>query len=350
MSTKRRQMTNKGPLGPPAHGVRPPCYNWAHPRRRMDQPDRQNIVRQLFETTLSPIQLDSYLQRALDRSYWERLNPDLPIGAGRPAAELEAAPLNEPQSAAQLETLRLEGYFQTSAVLRPDVVRRMRLAIERLRAERWPAVFSYVYDDFWQAVRTPSLTRLVSGFLGEGYKQNSFVWTYYVAPVKGAQGWEPHSDSSRGESRLTVWVPLTDATLDNGCMYLIPRNQLPDDLRREYQKLDEGVTRAQLGRLLQSTRALPSPAGAYLGWNHQMIHWGAISSGQVEPRISFAVEFVKSGAELRPDEAPLFDPLTAMPPFLERLRAIGKGLLTYQHNEPRNKRYAELGRLLTSAV
>jgi hypothetical protein len=314
----------------------------------MNQSDRQKIVRQFFESALSRTQVDSYFQRALDQTYWQRLNPGLSIDAEGPAVALDATPLDEPQAAAQREKFRLEGYFQTPPVLDPNVVRRMRLAIEKLRAEHWPPVFSYVYDEFWQIVRTPSLVRLVSGFLGDGYRQNSFLWTFYIAPRKGAQGWEPHSDSGGDESRLTVWVPLTDATLENGCMYVIPLDRLPDDLRREYVKLDS-VTNAQLSRLLQSARALPSPAGAYLGWNHRLIHWGSVSSNHAEPRISVAMEFVGPGVVPHPHELPLFDPRTSPPPFFERIRAIGKGLLTYRRFEPSIRKYEELGRLLAES-
>jgi hypothetical protein len=313
----------------------------------MNQSDRQTIIKEAFESTLSHADVESYLQRALDQSYWQRLNPDLSIGEEHSAAEFEAAPLNELQTAVQMEQLHREGYFQTPPALQPDVVRRMRLAVEKLREEHWPAVFAYVYDEFWQVVRTPSLVRLISGFLGRAYRQNSLIWAYYVAPVRGAQGWHPHSDSG-DESRLTVWVPLTDATLENGCMYVIPRDRLPNDLLGSYEKLDS-VTHAQLDRLLQSTKALPSPAGAYLGWNHDLIHWGSVSSGRVEPRISVAMEFVGPDVVSRPDELPLFDPLTP-PPFFERIRAIGKGLLTYGRLEPSKRKYAELGARLAETT
>ena len=138
-----------------------------------------------------------------------------------------------------------------------------------------------------------------------------------------------------------MWVPLTDATLDNGCIYVIPRDRLPEDLRGNYLKIDH-VTHAQLDRLLQSTRALPSPAGAFLGWNHELIHWGSVSSGQVEPRISLALEFTGRDAVPDPDESPLFD-MATLPSFVDRLRAIARGLRIYSRYEPSNIKYEELG-------
>ena len=79
------------------------------------------------------------------------------------AAALEAAPLDESRAATQLGKLRTEGYFQTGPVLDPDVVRRMRAGVEALRAEQWPPVFAYVFDEFWDVVRTPSLVGLIEG-------------------------------------------------------------------------------------------------------------------------------------------------------------------------------------------
>ena len=312
----------------------------------MDERDRQRLVEQLIGArALSRAESESYLSRALDPDYWRRLCPGLSVGADRSPATLEGLALDASRTEAQLTKLRKEGYFQTEPVLDPGVVSRMRAAVETLRSEQWPAVFAYVFDEFWQVVRTPSLTRLVEGFFGQGYLQKSVVWVFYVAPVKGAQGWPPHSDSE-GTSRLTVWVPLTDATVENGCMYVIPRDRLAADFRA-FDKITS-VTRMELSQLLQSTRALPSPAGAYLGWDHQLIHWGSTASGQTEPRVSLAVEFIARSTTPRPDEPPLFDPLVS-PPFVDRVRAIGKSLVEYHTVEPSKARYAELGRLLADA-
>jgi Phytanoyl-CoA dioxygenase (PhyH) len=311
----------------------------------MDQAVRQKLARQVFESTLSRAEVDSYLQHALDEAYWQRLSPGSSIGTTRSATELEAATLGEPQAVAQLAKLRREGYFHTPPVLALDVLRRMRQAIDNVRAEHWPAVFAYVYDDFWDIVRTPSLTRLVSGFLGDGYSQSSRIWAFYVAPARGARGWHPHCDSGDND-RLTVWVPLTDATLDNGCMYVVPLDRLAAE--RNYLRL-ESVTQAELATLLQSTKALPSPAGAYLGWKHDLIHWGSVSSGHVEPRISLALEFVAPGAVPHDDELPLF-PLTTLPPFIVRLRAIAKALQTYTPYEPSNLKFGDLGLRLAETL
>jgi ectoine hydroxylase-related dioxygenase (phytanoyl-CoA dioxygenase family) len=40
----------------------------------------------------------------------------------------------------------------------------------------------------------------------------------------------PFSEAFDGKGRpaiMNVWVPITDATLDNGCMYVVPKVRIP---------------------------------------------------------------------------------------------------------------------------
>jgi hypothetical protein len=74
-----------------------------------------------------------------------------------------------------------------------------------------------------------------------------------------------------------------------------------------------------------------------------------VSSGHVEPRISLSLEFIGPGAVPHADELPLF-PLTTLPPFIERLRAIAKVLRTYTSYEPSNMKFGDLGPLLAERL
>jgi len=212
--------------------------------------------------------------------------------------------------------------------------------IERLRDTGWPPVFSFVYDEFWDVVRTPSLHKLVSRFLGEGYEQNSLMWTYYVVQAKGASGWPPHTDSKGRDTRLTVWVPLSDATVENGCIYVIPSDQVPPGVQPNYRDI-ETVTKDQLSQFLRAARALPAVAGTLMGWHHELVHWGSSATGDAAPRISIAVEFCGPTATLRKEEEPLFSP-SHSPSFTERIQAISKGILGYAKFEPLMTRFETL--------
>src|SRR5207249_8180516 len=92
-------------------------------------------------------------------------------------------------------------------------------------------------DEFWTIARTQSLKRLLTALLGSGYVQDSVVWTYYVIPRRGSAGWPPHVDGN-GEQRVTVWIPLSDSTLENGCMHVVPRNLVPDSLPADFKRWD----------------------------------------------------------------------------------------------------------------
>jgi hypothetical protein len=95
--------------------------------------------------------------------------------------------------------------------------------------------------------------------------------------------------------------------------------------------------------MLQGSRALPARAGSVLAWDFQVIHWSSLCNGAAEPRMSLAVELIGAAAQPADSERPLLD-LASLPPFEERLRAIAKGILSYQRFEPAALRYVGLAR------
>lgn len=314
----------------------------------MNEDERRRAVLGLLESSrLSKGEVDELVDQAEDPDYWRQLCPGLAIDASTSTEGFEVASLSEEQVATRADQIRREGYFQTEPLLDAGLVARMRDAVEALRAARWPMVFAYVYDDFWQIARTASLKRLVMAVLGEEYRQNSYFWTYYVAPVRGAAGWPPHEDSpDRGSSRLTIWIPLSDATVDNGCIYVIPRDRIPDVLPEAFAEITS-VTHSQLRALLHGVQAVPAAAGSLLGWDHHLIHWGSVSRGQTTARMSVMIEFVANSRVARPEELPLWSP-DVLPPFSERTRTIGHRLLADTRYEPTLARYQELGRRLSA--
>jgi len=297
---------------------------------------------------LSKEQIDAFANRAIDPDHWRRLNPELSVdGVGEGSAGLDIEPLKPKEIEKQVGKLRSEGYFQTHQVLSSPSIDKMRVCVEPLRRESWPATFSFVYDQFWDAASVSSLTEIVKEFLGAEYRQNSKFWTYYVLPCKGAGGWRPHNDSGLA-SRLTVWIPLSVASLDNGCIYLIPQDRASRAGLNDFWRRDH-VARAELGLLLWATKALPAPAGSLLGRNHDIVHWGSMASDGAHPRISLAVEFVGAGAEAGPDELPLFD-LPCRFSFSQRIQLICKAILDYHRFEPVTPIYTGLAEHLKETI
>jgi protein arginine N-methyltransferase 1 len=276
------------------------------------------------------------LEQASSREYWSGLNPLLSIGGANARAAFEAVPAEPGVLADSAARYRDEGYFQLPPILPASVVGRMRDAVEVVRRAGWSPAFTFVYDEFWLAFRTAAIATFLESALGAGYQQIPHLWTHYVHPTPGSGGWPPHYDDPLRRDRITVWIPLTDATLDNGCMYVVPRDQVPSAIAGRLPDLDN-LRMADADALLQGSRALPAASGSVLGWNFDIIHWGSICTPRAcanEPRISLSQEFIARGVEPADDERPLFEAQGALPSFRERLRLIGKAILAYDHFDP----------------
>lgn len=119
----------------------------------------------------------------------------------------------------------------------------------------------------------------------------------------------PHRDYGRAEALdadgrprvLSVWLPLNDVTLSNGPMYVLPRQH------------DDGYERGRQGRLapdvdLKGVRPLaPVRAGTLMGWNGNVVHWGAACEreGALQPRASLALVFRRADVATDPAAPPL---------------------------------------------
>jgi ectoine hydroxylase-related dioxygenase (phytanoyl-CoA dioxygenase family) len=115
-----------------------------------------------------------------------------------------------------------------------------------------------------------------------------------------------------------MWVPLSDATTDNGCIHVIPAYLDADYTARRFQHIRPDAA---------LVRALPATAGSVLLWNQCLIHWGGRSSVHAgQPRVSLGLELQR--ADARAFDLPLV-PSLSMPPLERRLAYIGKSIYTY---------------------
>jgi hypothetical protein len=152
-------------------------------------------------------------------------------------------------------------------------------------------------------------------------------WLWNVDPAKGEAGWKPHRDRGHlalrddgGPISLTTWIPLSDATPLNSCMYVVPAHADPT-----YGTPRENEIHFELPAI----RALPAKPGEILVWNQAVLHWGSRTSHRAtESRISMAFEFQAT------DSKPFNTPILASDkpvPFDLRLRLISKQILQYRH-------------------
>jgi hypothetical protein len=218
-----------------------------------------------------------------------------------------------------------EGYFQLPPVDWDLPLPEMAETIRRLASLGAPPALAWHFDEFWMMFAR--LQRLLCALLGDRPIMLPEFWAWHVDPRNQEAGWRPHRDKGR-ESLLedgspkvvTLWLPLTDATPLNGCMYLVPADRDPT-----YGTAEESQHRFSLADI----RALPAASGAVLGWDQAVLHWGSHAANrQVAPRISIACEFQRRDVE--PYNVPLLDPLDP-PDFRTRQVLIGRQMLRYQH-------------------
>ncbi len=278
-------------------------------------------------------------EQLLDLSYWQDLNPHLHITQ----APAFTAPLTLSQERLEAisDTLHHDGYLHQGPVFEEKDITPLRLGIETLVAHGWPPAFIYVYDESWNLFH--KLSTFLSHFLGD-FALLPHFWAWHVAPdPKGStSGWPPHVDYP-GECAffddylisLSLWIPLSDATAENGCMNILPLSR-----QKEYAspiKEPEDI-------LLQDVRCLPAKAGSLLGWRQDLWHWSGRSSKYArDPRISLSLEFQNRAFD--PLCPPLYD-LQNPPLPQERLRLVLGQFKKYDHMERVTPELEELGREL----
>ena len=260
-------------------------------------------------------------------AFWRDLQPNLTIEGSASPGGFEAGEL-----AALMEHLRFEGYVNVPGVIPDKLVVAMRECIAKMHERSIPLPFAFIYDEAWHVFQ--GLAAFMEAALGSGYRALPDFWVWHVEPSENAMGWGPHRDRvqptldrNNAPHSLTVWIPFTDATPLNGCIYMVPAH-LDERFRRRVWD-GEGNNNVTFP---QNIRALPATAGSLLAWNQAVLHWGGRASRLAkEPRSSAAFEFQRG--DKAPFNRPLLDPKKT-PPFQQRLGLIGKQVIQYKHMYP----------------
>ena len=254
---------------------------------------------------------------------WLARAPDLHIGGDVVRQAVRAFRPSDSQAADLDGRLRDDGYFQLAHDFGLDLAV-MADAVRRFSATGIPPVFCFLFDEFWAPFH--ALDAMYGALLGP-YGLLPDFWLWNVDPAKGEAGWKPHRDRGHialrpdgGPISLTTWIPLSDATPLNSCMYIVPAHADPT----------YGTPREKEFRFeLPAIRALPAEPGEILVWNQAVLHWGSRSSHcATESRISMAFEF--QAIDSRPFNTPILPPDQVVP-FELRLRLIFKQVLQYRH-------------------
>ncbi|WP_167730514.1 phytanoyl-CoA dioxygenase family protein [Terasakiella sp. SH-1] len=277
-------------------------------------------------------------ERLLELSYWQELNPHLSVNDHPTFSPPIAFPTHQLDEIS--DTIHHDGYLHQGPVFASKSIQALRLGIENLVQHGWPAAFIYVYDEVWDLFH--QLDEFLSHFLGDNFGLLPHFWAWHIdTDSQGAtSGWPPHVDYP-GECAffddflvsLSLWIPLTHATPENGCMNILPLSRQKD--------YDQPVTEPS-DILLQDVRCLPAKAGSLLGWRQDLWHWSGRSSKYAkEPRISLSLEFQNRAFD--PLCPPLFD-LTEPPCVEKRIRMICGQFAKYDHMERVSPELEEAGR------
>jgi hypothetical protein len=268
---------------------------------------------------------DSEMEQYGNRNFWIGLNPSGHIEDKDYLRQIQLLDPDEEYLDALLGRFHTEGYFQLKQQEWAGLVQRCQSMIRKLEEESVPTVFAFMYDELWELFY--KLHHVLQRIFGGRYQIMPEFWVWSLNPAKQDSGWKPHRD--RGPDSLfpdgrpkciTVWIPLTAATPDNGCIYVVPA-----DRDRNYGDPGE---KAYDGFDLAAVRAIPAAPGEVLCWNQAILHWGAQATRFADgPRVSVAMEF--QDAAVPPMCKPLLRPSSVLS-FGDRLRLCVAQVMAYQ--------------------
>jgi ectoine hydroxylase-related dioxygenase (phytanoyl-CoA dioxygenase family) len=227
-----------------------------------------------------------------------------------------------------------EGYFQTRPIIpQPELDKLARCMTNIVRWKLRPE-YVYMYDEVYAVAAR--LSRVLDPILGSNFQfVPQELGAYFIPVGNDAKGFKPHRDFLRvpngigpnGLPRLvTAWIPLTDATTLNSCLYVLPGHLDPLFPDRAGQ-MELGDAAA----FLQDIRALPAQAGSVICWNTSLLHWGSRSSDQAAgPRLSVAVYF--QSREIPPTHSTAMD-IPSPLPFSRRLYLVERQWLREEMNK-----------------
>lgn len=272
----------------------------------------------------------------LARSFWSSLSPQLHIEN----SELLIAnnPFDIDANAAEKlkQQLTKEGYCRWSADLADWQlpILEMKLVIDKLVGLHLLPIFALVYDEFW--VLFLRQRKVLEYFLdGNYYMIPIGFWIWHIDPAKQQKGWSPHRDRPNvmtlrddgSPNSLTLWIPLSKATVANGCVNVLPIESDPVYGKKTSTEEKEKYFGWQINKFYP-LEAFP---GDILCWNHELMH-GAIGDllPTEEPRVSIATEFQRVDA---PALSTILMENSYTPHFEQRLQLIAKLILYYQHKQ-----------------
>ena len=243
--------------------------------------------------------------------------------------DAEIAAAKEKRYASLKDDVAATGFFSTGRQIVDDTtVDHIAALMDALRKRNLPPVFSFMFSESWEVVL--AAWQVAEAILGEECVLEPSIAAFHLRSTKpddnggpecdtgareapaeryvGTNFGIPHRDYSyadsatpqSGEARIvSVWVAINRVTVENGCMYVVPKNYdenfCKDAMYEHMQVCSVGVHREKkfLNFPLHGILPLPCAKGTAIGWAGNLIHWGSDCqrSENVDPRKSLAFVF-----------------------------------------------------------
>mmetsp|Transcript_60985 Transcript_60985/g.163582 ORF Transcript_60985/g.163582 Transcript_60985/m.163582 type:complete len:567 (+) Transcript_60985:21-1721(+) len=261
----------------------------------------------------------------------------------------------------------VEGFLATPSVLpeRRDLLDRLHAAGKLLRDRNLAPVFLYVFDETWELVM--AVWRSIASVFGveaEELVLEPSVFGYLLDrpddvqakldakamsrhTYAGGNFGVPHRDHTyldcfdedQRPTMVSVWIPLTDVSGDNGCMSVVPKefDKLFSEHDAATHMLPFDASSGETNFDVAAAVALaPLEAGAACAWHGNSIHWGNRCSrlSSLPPRASLTSSLrLRSAAPTHLQRTNGLDPVTweELPLSLERrVQLAAAGVLLYR--------------------
>ena len=162
----------------------------------------------------------------------------------------------------------------------------------------------------------------------------------------------------------TVWIPLTEASPQTSCLYVIPRPLDPGYMEGDKEADNPLSAAIQHSTDFQKIIALPATPGSIVAFSHRLLHWGSKPLESMPgtpppaPRIALSLAFSDPSFEEpyilnnwkdyiheernEQERQTLKHWASEFPPHKIRLGLIAAQSLTYDHQVPLTRRQAKI--------
>lgn len=192
-----------------------------------------------------------------------------------------------------------EGFVQSIPVLTADEVRHYRGEVDRTcaaiggRAARLDGVHRY-FHWAWELAMHPCLLAAIDAVIGAGARVTSTRIFYKHPHSASFVGWHQDGITERLEDARVpnVWLGLTDATPDNGCLRVVPRSHRLGLVPHRDHPHDDNLT--SYGSTAQVEIGAPRDVvmrAGQMSVHHPLILHGSNPNRSDGPRIGFSATY-----------------------------------------------------------